>query len=421
MKRILLAFSGGPDSTYLLIKLLEKGRKVDICYINHMIREEAFKEEEFAKRIARRFGIRCFIVRANVPRFASKHGISLELAGRMIRYRILRRIAYRYGYTFIATAHHLNDAFETYIFNSIRGTGISGLILKPRRGMIVRPIILKTKHEILKHLEERNIKYMQDPTNFLTEPSRNYIRNVVVSDILERFPKAVENFRKTYLNLYSIYRKLRKEAKSLYERALLYKDENMKVFKLEELKRAEGSILEFLISRLVKEPTREHVLRCMHVIHEGGKINLPRNFFIESQYGLLFIYRKVPRFQGIHYIHARRMLIYSNGFRIEVSPAKHSDVHGTGIYIPSYRMNEVCMLRPRIQGDRIRRRKLKDILIRKRIPRVLRDILPVLSIGNEVVFVPFVERLDFKVKDTSYIFVKVESRYDELFKYILRS
>ena len=205
---VLVALSGGPDSVFLLrFLVLFKKRyniKIGAIHVNHMIRGKAAREDEaFCSDLCLYLGINLRLVRKNVRKFAEKNKISLEEAGRIIRYREFNRECIRSGYNKIATAHNCNDNAETVFLNLIKGTGIKGISGIPvSRGKIIRPILNITKEEINKYLKEKNIKYRTDLSNLSNEYERNFIRNKIIPVIKENLNP---NLEKTIFNSSGVF------------------------------------------------------------------------------------------------------------------------------------------------------------------------------------------------------------------------
>jgi len=202
---ILAAFSGGSDSSALLFFLVKRFGKERICaaHMNHMIRgEEADRDEEFAVKTCKKYGVKIFTDRQNVPEIAKKSKKSLEEAARDVRYDFLFRIAAELGEnTKIAAAHTAPDNMETVIFNMARGCGIDGLcgiapVVIRGNATIIRPFLSCDKRDILTYCEENNISYVEDNTNSDVNYTRNYIRHNISAKLKEKFDNADENIFK---------------------------------------------------------------------------------------------------------------------------------------------------------------------------------------------------------------------------------
>ncbi len=185
--RILVGLSGGPDSV-ILLSLLEKFKrnlKVEFgaAHVNHSLRgDDSDGDEQFCKEFSEKLDIPFFSINADVKGYAEKTKMSLEEAGREIRYEFFSTIAEQNGFTKIATAHNLDDNTETILLNLAKGTGMTGLMGIPRkRGNIIRPLLMISKEEIMKWLEENAVAFRIDHSNQSNEYQRNVIRNKIIS------------------------------------------------------------------------------------------------------------------------------------------------------------------------------------------------------------------------------------------------
>ena len=189
---ILLALSGGADSVFLLEFLFKYKRRfnIDIAafHLNHKLRgKEANIDEQFCKNLTAQKKISFYSTSKNVRLFAKRNRMSLEEAGRELRYSELLKIAKTNNNTKIATAHNADDNAETVLLNLIKGTGIKGLSGIPeRREKIIRPILVLSKKEILDYLNNKKIKYRTDSSNVENNYQRNYLRNEVIPLIKDK-------------------------------------------------------------------------------------------------------------------------------------------------------------------------------------------------------------------------------------------
>jgi tRNA(Ile)-lysidine synthase len=204
---ILVGFSGGPDSTALLLLLhqiaLKNNFGLGACYINHMIRPRAVKKEiEFCWKMCRKLKIDFHLINENIPTLARITGQSIETTAREFRRDILIQLAEEDGYTKIALGHHRDDIIETILFRMFRGTGPQGLDpIKPISGKFIRPLYNIEKSEIESFLKRKKVTPMIDKTNLESQYSRNYIRNKLVPVIEEHFG---EKYKGSLLNLSKI-------------------------------------------------------------------------------------------------------------------------------------------------------------------------------------------------------------------------
>jgi len=184
--KVLVALSGGSDSTALLHVLLSLKDDLDIdieaAHINHCLRgDDADSDEEFVRRMCDKYGVKLHVLKADVSSVAEKYGMTVEEAGRKVRYEFFDKVC-QDGY--IATAHNLNDRIETFLFNFSRGATLNGLCsIPPVRGNIIRPLIDCSKDEILDYCEKNCLEYVTDKTNSDVVYARNRIRHNVISEL----------------------------------------------------------------------------------------------------------------------------------------------------------------------------------------------------------------------------------------------
>lgn len=241
-EQILLAFSGGADSMYLLYFLKELQQHISFSlkamHIQHGIRgKEAEEDRIFSEEQARLFGIPFLSYSCSVPDYAEKEGLGIEEAARILRYRALEREALRWQKesgkkTKIALAHHRDDQAETILYHLLRGSGFSGLagmraelpicsgcfwdmqeaseagsleeevskdsevsqdskdskdskISKDskERILLLRPLLSLRKKEIQERLKDLSIPYREDSTNQDLSYARNYLRLKVLPEL----------------------------------------------------------------------------------------------------------------------------------------------------------------------------------------------------------------------------------------------
>jgi tRNA(Ile)-lysidine synthase len=197
--KILVALSGGPDSVFLLHLLRKYQNKLNISlaafHMNHLLRgKDASLDEDFCKQLCLSYNIPFWSVKKNVKQLAQKKKISIEEAGRILRYSELSKLLKKIKFNLIATAHHSNDNAETVLLNLIKGTGIKGISGIPvKRDNIIRPLLILPKDEILKYLEQSKISFRTDISNFDIDLERNFIRNKLLPLIRSKLNPSVEN------------------------------------------------------------------------------------------------------------------------------------------------------------------------------------------------------------------------------------
>lgn len=242
---VIVGLSGGADSVclFLLLNKLKKamGFSLHAIHINHGIRgESASKDEQFSKELCEKYEVPFTAYKIDVPAIAKEQGLTLEEAGRNVRYECFAQYASTISskdssnngtessksknapQVRIAVAHHMDDQAETVLFNMLRGSGITGVggikpvnerkvnmqsILKYdgladsdntdasqiKKITVIRPLLCLTRAEIEEYLKFENQKYCTDETNLESEYSRNTIRNEVMVIFNRIQPKSAEH------------------------------------------------------------------------------------------------------------------------------------------------------------------------------------------------------------------------------------
>lgn len=189
---ILVAFSGGADSTALLAAICAYSRRrnlrVEAGHIDHQLDPESSYRAEAARRSAASLDLDLVVQRQNV-RAQQRRSESLEMAARRVRYRELEAMADSLSARYIATAHHRDDQAETVLLRMATGHGTSGLSAIPRRrGRIVRPLLDCRRSELIEYARHHHLEWTEDPTNRDLETPRNRIRAVVMPGLEARDP-----------------------------------------------------------------------------------------------------------------------------------------------------------------------------------------------------------------------------------------
>ena len=155
---VLIGVSGGPDSVALVHLLLDRAPArrlhLGVAHLNHQLRDGADREEEFVRQLAGDIGLPFHGQRADVRAWQARHRLSLEEAGRQVRYAFFEEMCAANGYTKIALGHHADDNAETLLLHLLRGSGRLGLSGIPaiRAGITIRPLIFATRSDITEYL-----------------------------------------------------------------------------------------------------------------------------------------------------------------------------------------------------------------------------------------------------------------------------
>lgn len=207
-RRLLLAVSGGPDSTALLAlaadEARESGRFLAVGHVDHGLRRASAGDAAFVRRAAARLGLTAAVLKVPVRRRAAGRGLSGEEAARVLRYEALARLARRFRCPAAAAAHTADDQAETVLINLLRGTGPAGLGgMSPsspwpvgRGPRLLRPLLGARRGDLRAFLKTRRQPFRRDATNDQPLFLRNRIRPTLAAWEAER-PGAVERIART--------------------------------------------------------------------------------------------------------------------------------------------------------------------------------------------------------------------------------
>jgi tRNA(Ile)-lysidine synthase len=192
--RLLLALSGGVDSVVLAHLLKEGGFHFALAHSNFKLRgKDSDSDEKFCRDLAKKLEVNIFVYHPNVQEYCHKHGVSVQMAARELRYSWFNELITKEKYNVVVTAHHANDMMETMLINLIRGTGIRGMKGIPvKNGNVVRPMLLFTRQQIEEYAKKHKLKFRTDKSNYENKYERNFLRNKVIP-LLKEINPSLEN------------------------------------------------------------------------------------------------------------------------------------------------------------------------------------------------------------------------------------
>ncbi|MCU0370200.1 MAG: tRNA lysidine(34) synthetase TilS [Bacteroidales bacterium] len=193
--RFLLAVSGGIDSMVMTHLFHRAGFQFDLAHANFQLRgKESGRDEQFVRDLAGKYRVKLYVKHFDTVHYAVTNKVSVQVAARQLRYAWFDELWLKHGYSYVATAHHLDDQVETFLINMARGTGIAGLHGIPvRQGNIIRPMLFTDRIEIEKYARDNQLEFVTDSSNLSDKYTRNRIRHKIIPQ-LEKINPA---FRKT--------------------------------------------------------------------------------------------------------------------------------------------------------------------------------------------------------------------------------
>lgn len=201
----LVAVSGGVDSMVLANLFIQNNLNFSIAHCNFGLRaKESNADQEFILSWSRKNKIKCYSSKFSTTAFCEKSKVSIQEGARNLRYNWFNELKVIHKFDYIVTAHHLDDQLETYLINSMRGTGLKGLLGIPEiTSNLFRPLLQILKDEILVYAEINKIDFREDSSNSKNDYYRNMIRNSIIPEFKKFDDNVMLKFKTTVNNLIS--------------------------------------------------------------------------------------------------------------------------------------------------------------------------------------------------------------------------
>ena len=224
-----LAISGGVDSMVLANLFLINNLNFSIAHCNFQLRgKESDDDELFINKWCSEKDIKLYNKKFSTEDYCKNNKLTIQMGARELRYEWFSELIDKEKYDFIVTAHHIDDQLETFIINSIRGTGIDGLVGIPDKiNKIIRPLLMTSKDQIIEYSKVNKINYREDSSNDKEDYLRNKIRHSVIpylksddDNVLLKFKTTIENLNSTKIFVQKVISKVR-------DRVFIYEGENI--------------------------------------------------------------------------------------------------------------------------------------------------------------------------------------------------
>lgn len=434
---LILGVSGGTDSLALMHSFLHLREKlpiqIHVATFDHGIRGQMADDDvRFVEHLAVKWDLPYTIGRGDVPQYARDNRYSLEMASRRLRYDFLAEVAKVQGANTVAVAHHADDQAETILMHIIRGSGLTGL-----RGMqvsspmpyhpnftLIRPLLTVTREELEQYCREHQLEPRHDATNDNADYHRNRIRHQLIPLLRDMNPAVVESLGRladsvtvddSYLkeelqNILLHHTKMEEQRWFLYREIFLDTHESLQrrfiIHAFQTLNQSDASISQVNVLRAVQVAQDGQVGALVEL---GGGIRLRlgyKGLFIEKENLPLDEddFRLIPKNSEVNINIPHHLSVGKIHIKVSDDKPEHEP------FVLMLRKGVKLKLRTRRAGDKFspkgmggHSRRLKEWMIDRKIPRHIRDMIPLVEADGEIVaicigdtwhFAEFSQRID---------------------------
>ncbi len=434
--RLIVGFSGGPDSTCLLHLLLslseEYNLDIKLLHINYSLRGIDSEEDMlFAEKLANETGTKLQIVKAKIDKDEN-----VQQKAREIRLTELLRIAENEKRK-IVLGHNLDDNVETFLFRLFKGSSISGLSSMSYRTYwksveVLRPLLNFTKKDIVDFLKQNSFEYRIDKSNYENKYSRNVIRNEILPIIERYFPQSKSKIADTINIIQTEKDAINEIVEANYKKAYLkqYSSKHVVSISLTKLKDINRGIISGVIKKALSdieisednltkinfETIIDNIAECKF---DGSSELLNKSgYSIWREYSRLTFYNLTYQ-KELNYMYLREGINHTTIYDIVVSrnlcdkdsnsllQKVKSNKRSNEIYITAIDLPNLIVDRW-TKGDYIsysidgKTKKLKEIFIDMKIPKKIRDQACIIKSDKEIIAVFLPEPFFVKIINPLY-------------------
>ncbi|MCY4576638.1 MAG: tRNA lysidine(34) synthetase TilS [Chloroflexi bacterium] len=434
--RLVIGVSGGPDSTALLAALVELQDdcqlELHVVHVDHGLRAESRGDAAYVRRLCARWNVPVTVRRVDVPEMRRAGGLSVEEAARRARHLALLEAADAFGAGAVVLGHTTDDQIETVLLSLLRGAGLRGLagmveesespftMPNGKRVPILRPLLGVTRAGVMDYLKERRLRPRQDASNADPAHLRNRVRHEILP-LMERIREGASGaVGRASVDARVALEYIETEADGLWGAACeVAADRESVRIDRSAMRGAHAALRHVVFERAIATLlgsaegfTRRNYLAMESLIVEGqtgSEISLPNGLFLScTNDGHAVLSISSPSVPLPELVPAEMLLdgstmaggwtftsrvvvggieLCASGERASLLPGELRVVigHADG-------QRRLCA-RARRPGDRIRMaggtRKVQDVFVDKKIPRMWRDRVPIVVDGDtgEIVWI----------------------------------
>lgn len=430
--KVVVAVSGGSDSVgllHLLMELKKFNLSLVVAHLNHKLRGiESDRDAEFVEKVVRDTDFQFEYKEVDTEKYKRKNKLSMEDAGRRLRYEFFNEVLEKYNANKIATAHTLDDQAETVLMRIIRGSGTLGLSgIPPISNNIIRPLINISRSEIREYLKSKHFNWVEDSSNVSREFRRNKIRSELMPLLTEYNPSIQDTLARSaeILRIESDY--TRSEVEKIFDKIISKKSIGL-IGKIKKYLKIQKALRLGIIRKCVEELkgdlhgiSAKHLLSIDRVLSSdssSAEIDLPGNLFFAKGYKVFCITNKENLEKDYTYvIENEGKWRFSPILTVELNYSDDNSSWGDE-RVGHFSLKKVrfpIKIRNFRPGDRFvplgmrRFKKIKDFFIDEKVPRFVRKNIPILETKDGIIWIGGL-RIDnrFKVEENEKEFLKIK-------------
>ena len=397
--KIALGLSGGVDSIALFHLLVteykESYKELVAFHINHGLREQSYEEAEFVENFVKNYNVKFYKKELNMKDLIRDSHTSEEMLARKLRYEAFEEMSSLEGGVKLITAHHKNDQVENILMRLLSGRSMDyNLMIEEKTTIgklaVYRPLLNILKADLEQYADKNDLKYYVDLTNFDIDYTRNNIRHNIVpllNDVNAASFDNLINFSSYYQNINTELKNKVLEDKNDY--VISTKDGKVELDKEKLLKNTKEEICFLLRDILannfgifdVKQRALFAIIEDLKSRNNNKSYDLKNNLKIISEYNSIYVHKIEKKWYNdkieliIDEVDVNKVYTFHQSNFLITTTNNSSEVGFNKEDLP-------LVVTTKRDGDRIQRgkvsKKLSRLFIDEKIPKELRDKLPII-------------------------------------------
>jgi len=429
---IIVGVSGGPDSLCLLGILRQAGYSLIVAYFDHKLRDDSTADALMVEKIAKGLMLPCVVDGTNVRAWADEHKLSIEEAGRTLRYRFMFDLARQKNAQAVAVGHTADDQVETILMHFLRGSGLNGLKGMSHRSIIksfdvdipiVRPLLDMWRDQTVVYCAINGLRPHYDSSNDSINFQRNRIRHLLIPSLESYNPKLREGILRMSQSLKGDHAFMLEMLEAAWNEVVTNMDEEMIAFDAVRLAASSLGLQRNLVKQAMQTlrpgvdisyTVLERASKVIHADSASARGDLKGGLSIILESGIIYIctsdaklpFDLWPQLQdGIKLvIPVPGQVVLAGDWKMNCEIWRHPTLaleqaqrndDPFQVWLDADQAPDSFELRMRLPGDHFaplgmdgHSQKLSDFFVNEKIPLRARDHWPLLCSKTEVVWVP---------------------------------